>query len=199
MFQDNSEINKCIESFTQNLLINGLTGELWDAETLNEFDRTELAKEFIDGYFSETKLKSEGYDAIGGKKNYDEFKTYVAHQIDRLIPRLYFMKANEALSDKYTPLLTKRIFTTNGKDGLNCTKDLKYVYEQDFSVENDYIKSSQPTKRQLNYLEKLSTQNGFQLCNTEYLSKNYATSLIEYLNEQGTLEPINFNFFMTAV
>ena len=66
--QDNSEINKCIESFTQNLLINGLTGELWDAETLNEFDRTELAKEFIDGYFSETKLKSEGYDAIGGKK-----------------------------------------------------------------------------------------------------------------------------------
>ena len=76
---------------------------------------------------------------------------------------------------------------------------MKYVYEQDFSVENDYIKSSQPTKRQLNYLEKLSTQNGFQLCNTEYLSKNYATSLIEYLNEQGTLEPINFNFFMTAV
>jgi len=196
---DVPEINKSIEKFTNKLLKNAYTGKLWDEETMNAFDRKQLAKEFIDEYFSESKLKAEGYDAIGGKKNINDFQEYVARRIDRLIPRLYFMESNRTLSERYTGLLTKRIFTTNGKEGLACTQKLVYKYEHDFSEEEKYIKTSRPTKKQMDYLEKLSKQNGFQLCNAEYLSKNYAASLIEYLNEQSSVEPVIFDFFMAAV
>ena len=199
MYKENSEINKGIERFTKRLLINGYTGKLWDAEELNSLDRKELAGEFASEYFTDEKLKAEGYDSIGGVKHMDDFKDYVARQIDRLIPRLYFMEANRGLSEKYTSLLTKRIFTTNGKDGLACTKDLEYKYEQNFDEEEAYIKSSKPTKKQMSYLENLAKKNGFQLCNSEYLSKNYAASLIEYLNEQTGVEPVIFDFFTTAI
>lgn len=199
MFRENAEINKSIEIFTNKLLRNGFTGELWDAEYMNSLSRTDLAKEFVSEYFTDNRLKAEGYDSIGGIKNMDNFKDYVAKQIDRLIPRLYFMETNRTLSERYTALLTKRIFTTNGKNGLECTKDLEYKYEHDFSAEEKYIKESAPTKKQMTYLEKLSQQNGFQLCNQEYLSKNYAALLIEYLNQQTGVEPVIFDFFMAAV
>ena len=65
--------------------------------------------------------------------------------------------------------------------------------------EEAYIKSSKPTKKQMSYLENLAKKNGFQLCNSEYLSKNYAASLIEYLNEQTGVEPVIFDFFTTAI
>lgn len=199
MFQGNKEINRAIERFTKKLLINGYTGQLWEPITLNSLNRETLAEEFSSEFFTDERLKSEGYDCIGGKKNMDLFLKYVAKKIDKLLPRLYFMEANRKMSEKYTSLLTKRIYTTNGKDGLECTKDIKYFYEHDFSEEEKYIKETNATNKQLDFLEKLCEQNGYQLYNQEYLSKAYATSLIEYLNGHNIIEPIIFDFFTTAI
>lgn len=199
MFQGNKELNKLIEQFAKKLLINGYTGQLWEPVTLNSLNREALASEFENEFFTDSRLKSEGYDSIGGKKNIDKFNDYVARKIDRLIPRLYFMEANRKMSEKYTSLLTKRIFTTNGKDGLKCTENLIYFYDHDFSEEEKYIKETEATPKQIEYLEKLCSQNGYQLYNSEYLSKAYATSLIEYLNGNSIVEPIIFDFFTTAV
>lgn len=199
MFQGNKELNKLIERFTKKLLINGYTGQLWEPVTLNSLNRESLASEFSNEFFTDSRLKSEGYDSIGGKKNIDLFNDYVARKIDRLIPRLYFMEANRKMSEKYTSLLTKRIFTTNGKDGLECTENLIYFYEHDFSEEEKYIKETEATPKQIEYLEKLCKQNGYELYNAEYLSKAYATSLIEYLNGNSIVEPIIFDFFTTAI
>ena len=199
MFENNSDIRKKIEKFTKRVIFNSYEGKLWDADNLNNFDRMDLAKEFVDMYFDEDRLAVEGYDSIGGAANLKSFKEYVAKSIDRLIPKLYFHEVNEKLTEKYSALLTTRIFNTYGKDGFACTKDLKYFYDQDFSEEQNYVHDTAVTEKQLEYLNKLAKQHGYQMNNTEYMSKMHATSLIEYFSGNSDVEPIVFLFFTVMI
>lgn len=199
MFENNSEINKSIEKFTRRIIYDTYTGKLRDAECLNNFKRMDLAKEFVSAYFDEDRLSAEGYDSIGGAANLSDFTEYVAKAIDRLIPRLYFMESNHKLSERYTSLLTNRIWNTYGKDGFDCTKDLKYFYDHDFTIEKNSVKDTAATPKQLDYLAKLAKQNGYQLNNIEYMSKPHAAGLIEYFSGNSDIEPVNFDFFTVMV
>lgn len=197
-FEDNAEIKKEIADFTQKLIFNVYTGEVWDPEVINEYKRMDLAREFIGEYFSDYRLKFNGYDDIGGKNNLKDFQVYVAYKIDRLIPRLYFLEVNKGLTEEYTLLLTNRIFMTHGKDGYMITSDLVYEFKHDFSEEEQYIKESSASEKQTDYLNTLAKQQGFQLINKEYLSKMNANHLIEYLKGDSEIQPIVFSFFITV-
>ena len=71
----------------------------------------------------------------------------MAKQIDRLLPRFYFMENHRDLSEKYTSLLTKRIFTNYGKDGFEETENFIYQFEQDFSKAERRIIWNQPDQQ----------------------------------------------------
>ena len=199
MFEKNAEINKMIASFVEKIIFNVYTGEVWDTESINSYDRKELALEFKSEYFTQQRLIQEGYDSIGGKDNLNKFLDYVAKKIDRLIPRLYFMELNKKFSEQYTSLLTKRIFTTYGKEGFESTAGLNYYYKHDFTEEKEYIKETAATEKQIEYLDNLAEKQGFQLINTEYLSKVNANALIEYFSGTTEIEPIVFTFFTVAI
>lgn len=199
MFEKNTEINADIDAFVKKLVFNSYTYEVWDVEYLNNCDRNELAREFASEFFDDKRLREQGYDAIGGKSHYNEFIKYVALKIDRLIPRIYFMEANKEFSEQYNSLLTKRIFTTYGKDEFEATAGLVYKYPQDFSEEEGYIQETAASDKQIEYLDTLAGQQGFQLVNSEYLSKINANALIEYFKGTTEIEPIVFTYFIIAI
>lgn len=193
-FSENAEINSEINNYIKKIAYNPYTGNLWDVETMNTLNRTFLAEEFANSFFS---------GDIGvfssDKRAYNEFIKYVAHQIDRLLPRFYFMENHRDLSERYSALLTKRIFTTYGKDGFEETEHFIYQFEQDFSTEENYIKKTAASQAQIELLKRLTVEQGFQLINSEYLSKNYASDIIKYFNGELSSEPAFFEFFTVAI
>ena len=199
MFSKNKKINSDISNFVKKIIFNVYTGEVWEPEVINDYNRKELAKEFATEFFSDNELLKNGYDSIGGKVNMPDFLDYVARKIDRLIPRLYFMELNKDFSEQYTSLLTKRIFTTYGKEGFEVTSPLIYQYKHDFSEEEEYIRETSASPKQLEYLDTLAEQQGYQLVNTEYLSKINANNLIEYFKGPTEVEPIVFTYFVIEV
>ena len=70
-----------------------------------------------------------------------------------------------------------------------------YFYDHDFTDETEYVKNTAATQKQLEYLEKLAKQNGYQLNNVEYMSKMHAAALIEYFSGNSDMEPVPFEFF----
>ena len=52
--------------------------------------------------------------------------------------------------------------------------------------------------KQIQYLNDLGKSIGYLLWNEQYLSKNYANQLIEYLSEKSYTEPIIFSFFFIS-
>ena len=99
-FNEDAEINSEINYYIKKIAYNPYTGNLWDIETVNTLNRTFLAEEFANNFFSSKD------SATITKKEYEEFINYVAKQIDRLLPRFYFMENHRDLSEKYTSLLT---------------------------------------------------------------------------------------------
>lgn len=192
-FNEDAEINSEINNYIKKIAYNPYTGNLWDIETVNTLNRTFLAEEFANNFFSSKD------SATITKKEYEEFINYVAKQIDRLLPRFYFMENHRDLSEKYTSLLTKRIFTTYGKDGFEETENFIYQFEQDFSKEEEYIKKSAASSAQIELLKKLSQEQGYQLINSEYLTKTNANAIIKYFNGESDTEPIVFDFFTVAI
>lgn len=195
VFNENAEINSEINNYIKKISYNPYTGNLWDAETMNTLDRKFLAEEFAEDFLCD----DENYNEIGGECNYNEFINYVSKKIDRLIPRFFFMENHRDLSEKYTSLLTKRIFTTYGKDGFEETENFIYQFPQDFTKEEEYIKKTAATPAQIELLKKLTSAQGYQLVNSEYLTKTNANAIIKYFNGESDIEPVCFEFFTIAV
>lgn len=191
-FNEDAEINSEINNYIKKIAYNPYTGNLWDIETVNTLNRTFLAEEFANIFFTNKNITI-------SRKEYDDFIVYVAKQIDRLLPRFYFMENHRDLSEKYTSLLTKRIFTTYGKDGFEETEDFIYQFEQDFSKEEEYIKKTAASSAQIELLKKLTLEQGYQLINFEYLTKTNANAIIKYFNGESDTEPIVFDFFTVAI
>lgn len=189
---DNSKSYAIVDSeiinYLQKISFNQYTNNLYDIEKMNLIDRKKAAKEFTEEFFYN------GYYEIINEITYDELISYVAKQIDRLIPRFFFVIIHKELCKKYTSALVHRIFLTHGKDGFEYTKGFIYHFEQDFSVETENIKKTSVTQAQMQLLNKLLEEQGFQLINAEYLSKPYANAIIKYLNGEQK-EPIWFEFF----
>lgn len=191
-FKENAIINMTLNQYIENLLIDEENQKLWGIGHLNTLDREELAEEYTSFV-----LESNGDLIIGGKQNIQEFVEYIAHQIDRKIPKFYFLKCNSNISKTYSTLLTCRIYQTKGKDGFIYTKGLKYKYEHDFSKDKLFIERTKATEKQINCLRLLGEENGFLLYREEFLSKAYATTLIDYLIGRKMREPTVFFYFFS--
>ena len=66
-----------------------------------------------------------------------------------------------------------------------------------FSIKKT-IDETKATEKQIQYLNDLGKSIGYLLWNEQYLSKNYANQLIEYLSEKSYTEPIIFSFFFIS-
>lgn len=192
MSDNNSKIYNIIDSeiinYLEKISFNQYTNNLLDTESINILDRECAAENFLEDFFY-----NGNYEIINEIK-YNELISYVAKQIDRLIPRFFFIINHKDLCIKYTSALVHRIFLTHGKDGFEETKSFIYHYEQDFSNEIENINKTKVTPAQIQLLDKLLSEHGYQLINSEYLSKTYANAIIKYLNGEQK-EPVWFDFF----
>lgn len=193
MFQDNVDINKNIYKLVKELCTSYYSGGLKDYNTINNIDRELEAENFINNYIIKNSAS-----AIGGNENRQEFKEYVALEIDRLIPLFCFLELNRDLSHHYNRILTRRIFLTYGKNEFDFTKDLVYKYKHNFKKEKEYIKNTLITEKQLKYLKQLAMEQGFLVDNEDFLSKAYAQLLIKYLKGESDEEPNIFGFFIVC-
>lgn len=192
-FSDDTLLQSSLNAYVSKIIYNVYTGVLWDPQLINSWDRNDEGEKFAQFFIN---ANPGIYDfSEENKDQYEEFVKYCAREIDRLLPRLYFMELNHELIEKYTPLLARRIYDIHGKDGFQTVSDIEYQFEHDFSEIENVIKKSMPTSKQVDYLKKLGKENGYLFWHEEYLSKNYASQMIEYLSEKGYQEPAIFSFF----
>lgn len=200
-FSENAKVHYLLNEFILDIIYRfDDSNELWDAKYLNSIDRKDLAEQyielFIDNYPEELYNQDNNIDKTAIKT----LKNYADTEIDRLIPKIYFLEKNKQLSEQYTPILTRRIFDTSGAENLECTKDFRYSYShnKEFKKIKKVIEESQATEKQIQYLNDLGKSIGYLLWNEQYLSKNYANQLIEYLSEKSYIEPAIFSFFFVS-
>lgn len=193
-FEQNVDINILIDRHVLKLTDSKYADDLNDCLELNKLDRNKQAEIIADLYF-----KTNDFNSIGGKKNYAEFINYIAHQIDRRIPLACFMKSNKSFSKRYNTLLTRRIFYSHEKDFFPITQNLVYRYEQNFDKEKEYIEKTRVTNKQLEFLKKLTEEQGFIIINQQYMSMETANKIISYLKGSLETEPRLFGFFVITV
>lgn len=191
-FDEDAKLYIALNDFIHDLLYNTYTNKLFEPELLNKIDRIELATRFSDVYTNE-------YEGdFTDKSKVEELINYAAKEIDRLIPKVYFIEMNKAMCEKYTPLFVRRIYDTEGKDGFDIIDRFSYAYEHDFSEEKKYIKESLASEKQITFLKTLGKNAGYLLWHEKYLSKTYANQIIEYLSEKTAIEPVIFPFFFVS-
>lgn len=199
-FSENAKVHYLLNEFILDLIYNVYSKELWQPEYLNTIDREDLAEQFVRIFARE--YEEELLDAKGKR---DEeivvlLTDYASKAIDRLIPKVYFLEKNKELCEKYTPLLARRIYDTAGHTAFAYTKNFKFQFNHDeeFAETRKIIQESKATEKQIQYLNDLGKNIGYLLWNEEYLSKNYANQLIEYLSEKSYVEPVIFSFFFVS-
>lgn len=192
-FSENANLHNALNNFVEDLIYNKYTERLWDVEFLNSMDKKELGQKFAYSYIRkyQNEFENEEYTQA-------DLANYAAHQIDRLIPRVYFLEDNIELCNKYTPLLVRRLFDVKGKDGFKSVAGIEYQFEHDFTQEKDILKETTATEKQITYLKKLGQAEGYLLWHEEFLSKTYANQMITYLQEKQGEQPTVFPFFFVS-
>lgn len=200
-FSDNAKVHYLLNEFVLEVIYRfDNSNELWDSKYLNSIDRKDLAEQyvqqFLENYPEELYDENNNVDKVGVKA----LRNYADTEIDRLIPKIYFLEVNKGLSEQYTQILTRRVFDTSGAENLECTKELKYAYNHNKEFRNikKQIEETKATEKQIQYLNDLGKAIGYLLWNEQYLSKNYANQLIEYLSEKSYIEPAIFSFFFVS-
>lgn len=200
-FSENAKVHYLLNEFILDIIYRfDNSNELWDSKYLNSLDRKELAEQYINFFLENYPEELYDKDRKVSKTAIKTLKAYADNEIDRLIPKIYFLEKNKELSDKYTPILTRRIFDTSGAENLECTKNFTYAYAhtKEFKELRKTIEETKATEKQVQYLNDLGKSIGYLLWNEEYLSKNYANQLIEYLSEKSYVEPAIFTFFFVS-
>lgn len=199
IFSENAKLHNMLNEFVMELIRNPKTQELWDVDHLNRIDREDIGdvfvKHFIDEYEEEVLDENGRYD----KQLIKLLTDYCSKAIDRLIPKMYFLEYNEPICRTYTPLLVRRIFDVDGIS-YPYMNGFKYHFNHSeiFSETKKSISDSTATEKQIQYLNDLGKNIGYLLWHEEYLSKNYANQLIEYLSEKNYTEPAIFSFFFVS-
>lgn len=188
---ENPFLQNALNTFVFNSIYNQYTQELWDIGYLNEISRKDMATQFLDMYLKQNAIDISNEDR-------EVIVNYAAYKIDEMIPKLYFIEYNEDLCKTYSPLLVRRMYDVKGKDDFKETKDLIYEYQHDFKETKKIINTTKATQKQIQYLKKIGKSMGYLLWNEEYLSKNYANQMIEYLTEKVYEEPVVFPFFFIS-
>lgn len=192
-FSEDAKLHHALNTFVRDLIYNQYTKSLWDIDFLNSMDKEDLGERFARSYVSEY---SNEFDQ--DNESEEHLAIYAAKQIDRLIPRMYFLENNKELCNKYAPLLVRRIYETRGKDGFSITAKFKYQFDHDFSEERKMLKETTATEKQIAFLKKLGRAEGYLLWHEDYLSKTYANQMITYLQEKQGEEPTVFPFFFVS-
>ena len=200
-FSENAKVHYLLNQFVLDVIYRyDGSGELWDAKYLNSIDRKDLSEQYVNMFLSN--FPEELYDKNGkvDKNAIKSLRVYADVEIDRLIPKMYFLESNKDLITSYTQILVRRIFDTSSAENLECTKNLKYAYDhtKEFRSIKKTIDETKATEKQIQYLNDLGKSIGYLLWNEQYLSKNYANQLIEYLSEKSYTEPIIFSFFFIS-
>lgn len=200
-FSENAKVHYLLNEFILEVIYRfDNSNELWDSKYLNSIDRKDLADQYIDLFLQNYPEELHDQDGKVDKSGVKALRNYADNEIDRLIPKIYFLEVNKQLSETYTPILTRRIFDTSGAENLECTKNMKYMYShaKEFKAIKKTIEETQATEKQIQYLNDLGKAIGYLLWNEQYLSKNYANQLIEYLSEKSYIEPAIFSFFFVS-
>jgi hypothetical protein len=200
-FHENAKVHYLLNEFILDIIYRfDNSEELWDVKYLNSLDRKDLAEQYVEFFLENYPEELYDNERKVSKTAIKSLKTYADNEIDRLIPKIYFLEKNKELSDKYTQILTRRIFDTSGVENLECTKDFVYAYPhtKEFKEIKKTIEQTKATEKQIQYLNDLGKSIGYLLWNEEYLSKNYANQLIEYLSEKSYVEPAIFSFFFVS-
>lgn len=199
-FNENAKVHYLLNEFVLDVVYNSISKELWNVDYLNSIDRQELGEQFTKIFVRE--YEEEVVDEKGKLDN-ELLKLligYSSREIDRLIPKVYFLEKNKELCNKYTQLLVRRIYDTSGNSAFDYTKGFKYQFnhKDEFIEIKKTIDESKATEKQIQYLNDLGKNIGYLLWHEEYLSKNYANQLIEYLSEKTYEEPVIFSFFFVS-
>lgn len=192
-FDEDAKLHNALNNFVLDLIYNKYNETLWDVEMLNHMDREELGEQFASGY-----VKHYANEFEENKDSIEHLSVYAAKEIDRLIPRLYFLEKNHEICEKYSPLLARRIYDVKGKDGFQATEGMQYQFDHDFSDEQRIIKASKASDKQISFLKKLGKDEGYLLWHEDFLSKTYANQMITYLSEKNSEQPTVFTFFFVS-
>jgi hypothetical protein len=192
--EENATLHNALNRYVHDLIYNHYSECLWDPDYINSWDREDLGEQFVASFLSQHPEELENLSDI--EKN--SINMYSAKQIDLIIPRAYFLEINAPLAEKYTPLLARRIYDTKGKDGFQTISEIKYQYDHDFTEIKNALKETAASEKQITYLKSLGKTSGYLLWHEEYLTKNYANQMIEYLSEKSYDEPLIFSFFFVS-
>ena len=200
-FSENAKVHYLLNEFVLELIYRyDNPDELWDAKYLNSIDRKDLAEQYVNLFLENYPEELHDENAVVDKVGIKALRNYADTEIDRLIPKIYFLEINKELSKQYTQILTRRVFDTSGAENLACTKEFQYAYNhnKEFRKIKKQIEETKATEKQVQYLNDLGKAIGYLLWNEQYLSKNYANQLIEYLSEKSYVEPAIFSFFFVS-
>ena len=199
-FSENAKVHYLLNEFVLDLIYYSYTNELWTPDHLNSIDWEDLGDQFVDIFIEE--FQEEMVDEHGhlDKELVKLLTDYSCKEIDRLIPKIYFLEMNKELCEKYTQLLVRRIYDVAGHKAFPYTKSFKYQYDHKsvFKEIKKTMEETKATEKQIQYLNDLCKNIGYLLWHEEFLSKNYANQLIEYLSEKNYVEPVIFSFFFVS-
>lgn len=199
-FSENAKVHYLLNEFVLDLIYNPYTKDLWGVDYLNSIDRQDLGEQFVKIFIREYEEELVDNEGKIDKELKKLLTDYAAREIDRLIPKVFFMEKNKELCKEYTPLLVRRIYDISGPSAFEYTKNFKYQFKHTdtFSEIKKTMEESKATEKQIQYLNDLGKNIGYLLWHEEYLSKNYANQLIEYLSEKNYTEPVIFSFFFVS-
>lgn len=199
-FDESAKVHYLLNEFVLDVIYNPCSNELWKVDYLNSIDREELGEQFSDIFEKEYEEELLNENGNLNEELKELLADYASKEIDRLIPKVYFLENNKELCEQYTTLLVRRIYDTSGKDAFSYTKHFVYQFDHEdaFSEIQKTITESRATEKQVQYLNDLGKNIGYLLWHEEYLSKNYANQLIEYLSEKNYTEPVIFSFFFVS-
>ena len=200
-FSENAKVHYLLNEFVLDVIYNDITKDLWDVKYLNSIDRDDLGEQYVNIFVRE--YEEELIDSKTGKIDEDlkmALTDYAKREIDRLIPKIYFVEKNKELCEMYTKILVRRVYDVANNSEFKYMKDFKYQYDHSKILKEikENIKETQATEKQIQCLESLGKNIGYLLWHEEYLSKNYANQLIKYLMETDYVEPAIFSFFFVA-
>ena len=191
-FEDDAALYSELTDYIERFIYNEYTGTLFEPEHLNSIDKYEIGEDFAEKYIDERKSD------FPTEKKQREFINFVSREIDRLLPKIYFFEANDNLTKKYSKMLIRRIYDTDGAAGLPVINRFVFQFEHDMTETKNRIASSKASEKQITYLKQLGEKTGFLLWHEDYLSKGFADQMIGYLSEKLLEEPRVFSFFFVS-
>lgn len=168
-----------------NYISHEVVGKKANHEELNNMDRISCAELFLNkykGYFM--RYNKSVYDIYINTRLYDKLKNDIALYIDVRMPYFYYIKDKNIPNDsgyKYY----MGIEMLDGK--------INYQFKESMILEKSLFKDKKekvllPTDKQIKYLNYLAKEAGYEVINETEMTKEIATKLIGFIEDDIRLE-----------